>query len=113
MILPKKQITKFLKGYLKSCLGECADVQAALRICRYKSPKTLFLSRSPIAICHFTMNASKESKMRNLIIVKYDITQTELLFVQTLQSIYSVYVDTPRVILLVTVFFIIQPDLRT
>ena len=58
------------------------------------------------------MNASKESKMRNLIFVKYDITQTELLFAQTLQSVISVYVDTPRVILLVTVFFIIQPDIR-
>ena len=41
------------------------------------------------------MNASKESKMRNLIFVKYDITQTELLFAQTLQSVISVYVDTP------------------
>ena len=59
-------------------------MQAALRICWYKSPKTVFLSRSPIAICHFTMNASKESKMRNLIFVKYDITQTELLFAQNL-----------------------------
>ena len=48
-----------------------------------------------------------ESKIRNLIFVKYDITQTELLFAQSLQSIWSVYVDTPRVILLVTVFFII------
>ena len=35
----------------------------------------------------------------------YDITQTELLFAQSLQSICSVYVDTPRVILLVTDFF--------
>ena len=51
-----------------------------------------------------------ESKLRNLIFVKYDITRTELLFAQSLQSICSVYVDTPRVILLVTVFFIIQPD---
>ena len=55
-----------------------------------------------------------ESKMQNLIFVKYDKTQTELLFAQSLQSICSVYVDTPRVIciLLVTVFFIIQPDIR-
>ena len=47
-----------------------------------------------------------ESKMRNLIFVKYDITLTELLFAQSLQSIRIVYVDTPTVILLVTVFFI-------
>ena len=53
-----------------------------------------------------------ESKMRNLIFVKYDITRSELLFAQSLQSICSVYVDTPRVILLVTIFFIIQPDIR-
>ena len=48
-----------------------------------------------------------ESKMRNLIFMKYDITQTELLFAQSLQSICSVNVDTPRVtcILLVTVFY--------
>ena len=45
-----------------------------------------------------------ESKMRNLIFVKYDIAQTELLFAQFLQSICSVYVDTPRVNLLVTVW---------
>ena len=44
--------------------------------------------------------------------VKYDITQTELLFAQSLHSICGVYVDTPRVILLVTFFFIIQPDIR-
>ena len=48
--------------------------------------------------------------MRNLIFVQYDITRTEFLFAQSLQSICSVYVDTPRVILLVTVFFIIQPE---
>ena len=35
-----------------------------------------------------------ESRMRNLIFVKYDITQTELLFAQSLKSICSVYVDT-------------------
>ena len=46
--------------------------------------------------------------MRNLIFVTYDITPTVLLFAQSLQSICSVYVDTPSVILLVTVFFIIQ-----
>ena len=46
-----------------------------------------------------------ESKMRNLIFVKYDITQTELLFAQSLQSIFSVYVDTTRFILLVTLCF--------
>ena len=51
-----------------------------------------------------------ESKMRNLIFVKYDITQMELIFAQSLQSICSLHVNTPRVILLVTVFFIIQPD---
>ena len=50
--------------------------------------------------------------MRNLIFVKYDLTQTELLFAQSLQSFCSVYVDIPRVILLVTVFFVIQPDIR-
>ena len=38
------------------------------------------------------------------------VTQTELLFAQSLRSPCSVYVDTPRVILLVTVFFIIQPE---
>ena len=53
-----------------------------------------------------------ESKMRNFIFVKYNITQTELLLVQSLQSICSLFVDTPRVILLVTVFFIIQSDIR-
>ena len=53
-----------------------------------------------------------ESKMQNLIFVKYDITQTELLFAQSLQSICSVYEDTPRVILLVVVFFVIQPDMQ-
>ena len=37
-----------------------------------------------------------ESKMRNSIFVKYDITQTELLFAPSLQSICSVNVDTPR-----------------
>ena len=52
-----------------------------------------------------------ESKMRSLIFVKYDITQTELLFAQSLQSMCSVYVDTPRVILQVTVFFIIQVNM--
>ena len=36
----------------------------------------------------------------------YDKTQIELLFAQSLQIICSVYVDTPRVILLVTIFFI-------
>ena len=41
-----------------------------------------------------------------MIFVKYDKTQLELLFAQSLQIICSVYVDTPRVILLVTVFFI-------
>ena len=41
-----------------------------------------------------------------MIFVKYDNTQIELLFAQSLQIICSVYVDTPRVILLVTVFFI-------
>ena len=74
------------------------DEQADLRLCCY--------SRSPIAICHFTM------EMPKLIFVKHDTTQTELLFVQSLQSICSLYVDTPRVVLLVTVFFIIQPDIR-
>ena len=41
--------------------------------------------------------------------VKYDKTQIELLFAQSLQHVQiicSVYVDTPRVSLLVTVFFI-------
>ena len=41
-----------------------------------------------------------------MIFVKYDKTQIELLFAQSLQIICSVYVDTPRVVLLVTVFFI-------
>ena len=41
-----------------------------------------------------------------MIFVKYDKTQIELLFAQSLQIICSVYVDTPRVILLLTVFFI-------
>ena len=35
------------------------------------------------------------------------ITQTELLFVQSLQSIFSEYIDIPRDILLVTIFFMI------
>ena len=50
-----------------------------------------------------------ENKMRNLIIVKYD--NSELTFAQSLQSICRVYVDITRVILLVTVFFIIQPEI--
>ena len=43
-----------------------------------------------------------------MIFVKYDKTQIELLFAQSqhFQIICSVYVDTPRVSLLVTVFFI-------
>ena len=41
-----------------------------------------------------------------MIFVKYDKSQIELLFAQSLQIICSVYVDTPRVVLLVTVFFI-------
>ena len=41
-----------------------------------------------------------------MIFVKYDKTQIDLLFAQSLQIICSVYVDTPRVSLLVTVFFI-------
>ena len=41
-----------------------------------------------------------------MIFVKYDTTQIKLLFAQSLQIICSVCVDTPRVILLVTVFFI-------
>ena len=55
-----------------------------------------------------------ESKMRNLIFMKYDRTetQTELLFAQSLQTICSLYADTRKVILLVTVFFIIQPVIR-
>ena len=40
------------------------------------------------------------------------ITQTQFLFAQSLQSICSVYADTQRVILLVAVFYIIQPDMR-
>ena len=50
--------------------------------------------------------------MRNFIFVKYDITKTESLFAQSPQSICRVYIDTPRVILLVTIFFNIQPDIR-
>ena len=57
--------------------------QADLRLCCYKSPKTVFLSRSPIAICYF-YHERLESKMRNFIFVKYDLTQTELLFAQYL-----------------------------
>ena len=50
-----------------------------------------------------------ESKMRNLIFMKNDITQTELLLLaQSPQKICFVYVDIPRVILLVTVFFRIE-----
>ena len=40
-----------------------------------------------------------------MIFVKYDKTQIEFLFAQSLQIICSVYVDTPRVSLPVTVFF--------
>ena len=47
--------------------------------------------------------------MRNLILVKYDLSDK---VVQSLQSICSVYVDTPRIILLETVLFIIQPDIN-
>ena len=50
----------------------------------------------------FFSSKSLESKMRNLIFVKYNITQTELLFAQPLQSICSVFVDTSKVSLLVT-----------
>ena len=53
-----------------------------------------------------------ESNMLNLIFVKYNITQTELLLAKSFQNICSVYVDTPRVTLLVTIFFIIQRDIR-
>ena len=49
-----------------------------------------------------------ESKMQNLIFVKFDLTRTEVFFAQSLFK----YVDTPRAILLVTVFFIIQPYIR-
>ena len=41
------------------------------------------------------------------------ITQTELYYAQSLQNFCSVYVDIPRVILLVTVFFIIQHKERS
>ena len=51
-----------------------------MRLCCYKSPKTVFLSRSPI------YHERLESKMRNLIFVKYDITQTELIFTQFRQK---------------------------
>ena len=44
-----------------------------------------------------------ESKMQNLISVKYDITRPELLFAQSLQSICIEYVDKQNVNLLVTV----------
>ena len=67
---------------------------------RNKSPKTGFCSRGPIA-----MHGRLEN-MGNM------TTQTQFLFAQSLQSICSVYADTPRVILLVTVFYIIQPDMR-
>ena len=49
-------------------------------ICCYKSLKTVFLSRSPI------YHERLESKMQNLIFVKYDITQTELIFAQFRQK---------------------------
>ena len=41
-----------------------------------------------------------------MIFVNYDKTQIELLFAQSLQIICCLYVDTPKVSLLVTVFFI-------
>ena len=63
-----------------------------------------FFSRSPI------YHERLESKMRNLIFVKYDITQTELIFAQFHQKHLQCALDTPRDILLVTVFFIIQPE---
>ena len=58
----KKQMTKLLMR---------------LRLCCYKSRKTNFLSGSPIAIMSF-YHEPLESKMRNLIFVKNDITQIEL-----------------------------------
>ena len=79
------------------------DAQADLRLCCYISPTTVFLSHSQIVVCHFIHERLK-SKMRNLIFVKNDTTQTELLIAQSLQSICSAYVDTLRVILLVTFF---------
>ena len=48
-----------------------------------------------------------ENKMQNLILVKYDWSDK---CAQSFQIICSVYVDLPRVILLVTVFFLIQPN---
>ena len=75
------------------------DVEPGLRLYCYKSSKTDFCGRGPIAIHERLENTGNM------------ITQTQLLFAQPLQSIYSVYVDTPRVILVVAVFFIIQPDI--
>ena len=68
------------------------DAQASLRLCCYKSQETVF---SVAVNYHERHHERLESKMRNLISVKYDTTQTELLFAQFLQSICSVYVDTP------------------
>ena len=63
--------------------------------------RQVFCSRGPIAINERLENTGNM------------ITQAQLLFAQSLQSICNVYVEIPRVILLVTVFFIIQPEIYT
>ena len=99
----KKQITKMLMR-----LRKCAGWSAPLLLQITEDSFSQSQSNCYMSFYHERL----ESKMQNLIFVKYDITQTKLLFAQSLQSICSVYVDTPRIILLVTVFFIIQPDIR-
>ena len=91
MILLKKQITKLLIRF-HGCAG-------------WSAPLLLQITKEHFSqsLSNFTMNA-----LKYVIFVEYDITRTELLFAQSLQSICSVYLDTPRVILLVTVFFIIS-----
>ena len=89
-----------LKSRQQSCWWDCADAQAGLRLYCYKSPKTGFCSRGPNAMHERLENTGNM------------ITQTQFLFAQSLQSICSVYADTQRVILLVAVFYIIQPDMR-
>ena len=64
-----------------------------MRLCCYKSPTAVF--SVAVQLLYAILSLSLESKMRNLIFVKYDITPSVLLFAQSLQSICNVYVDTP------------------
>ena len=70
----KKQITKLLMR-LHGCAG-------------WSVPLLLQITNDTFSQSHMTFYHERlESKMRNLIFVKYDITQTELLFAQSQQEL--------------------------